>query len=320
MDAPLGRLLSLASCPIRFTSLSCRTKSCNTSSRSLAKCSWMGRWAEAAMPESWPNKWPRTDSFWPSTATARAVAAAEQTLAGLPIKVAQANFCDLPELLRDLGLPAVDGVLLDLGLSSDQLADGTRGFSFDASGPLDLRFDPTQGEPAWQLLERLREQPLADLIYQYGEERFSRRIARKIVEIRRTAADSDRRPIGTACSLLRAAEPRAWHRSGDTDFSSDSHRRQRRIGLVAACSEVHPRLLASRRPVRRDQFPFSGGSIGQRGISQRSAAAESVQEARPSQRAGVRRESSQPQRRTARCRSPSLIAYPDACSAHRLTD
>ncbi len=126
-----------------------------------------------------------------------ALAAAEQTLAGLPIKIAQANFCDLPEVLRSLQLPAVDGVLLDVGLSSDQLADATRGFSFDARGPLDLRFDPTEGEAAWQLLARIREEPLADLIYQYGEERFSRRIARKIVEVRRSE------PIRTADQLAR---------------------------------------------------------------------------------------------------------------------
>ena len=127
----------------------------------------------------------------------QALAAAEQTLAGLPIKVAQANFCDLPEVLRSLQLPAVDGVLLDVGLSSDQLADASRGFSFDARGPLDLRFDPTEGEPAWQLLARIREEPLADLIYEYGEERFSRRIARKIVEVRRS------QPIRTADQLAR---------------------------------------------------------------------------------------------------------------------
>jgi 16S rRNA (cytosine1402-N4)-methyltransferase len=135
-----------------------------------------------------------------------AVAAAAQALSGRPVKVAQANFCDLPELIRDLGLSAVDGVLLDLGLSSDQLADGARGFSFDASGSLDLRFDPTQGEPAWQLLDKLREQPLADLIYRYGEERFSRRIARRIVETRRI------QPIRTAeqlARLVRSCVPRS---------------------------------------------------------------------------------------------------------------
>ena len=69
-------------------------------------------------------------------------------LAGLPVRFAQANFCDIPEVLDALSLDAVDGVLLDVGLSSDQLADESRGFSFDADGPLDMRFDPTEGEPA----------------------------------------------------------------------------------------------------------------------------------------------------------------------------
>lgn len=143
----------------------------------------------------------------------RALAEAEQTLAGLPIKVAQANFCDLPEVLQSLQLKAVDGVVLDLGLSSDQLADATRGFSFDARGPLDLRFDPTEGEPAWQLLARIREEPLANLIYEYGEERFSRRIARKIVEVRRST------PIRTAdqlARLVRSCLPRGPRQRIDT--------------------------------------------------------------------------------------------------------
>jgi SPX domain protein involved in polyphosphate accumulation len=76
--------------------------------------------------------------------------------------------------------------LLDIGLSSDQLADEDRGFSYQSSGTLDLRFDRSRGEAAWQLLARLDERSLADLIYQYGEERRSRRIARAIVEARKT--------------------------------------------------------------------------------------------------------------------------------------
>ena len=65
-------------------------------------------------------------------------------------------------------------------LSSDQLADRERGFSFQSEGPLDMRFDPTYGEPAWEWLARVEEQTLADTIYRYGEERFSRRIARRV--------------------------------------------------------------------------------------------------------------------------------------------
>src|SRR5205085_10017120 len=93
-----------------------------------------------------------------------ALAAAETSLAGWPITLVDSNFCDLPEVLAQLEVAAVDGVLLDLGLSSDQLADAERGFSFSADGPLDLRFNPREGEPAWRLVNKLRGENLADLI------------------------------------------------------------------------------------------------------------------------------------------------------------
>ena len=99
-----------------------------------------------------------------------------------------------------------DGAFFDLGLSSDQLEDASRGFSFQSSGELDLRFDPTSGRPAWELLEELSQDELADLIFRYGEERFSRRIARRIVERRRQA------PIRTSAelaSLIRQCVPRS---------------------------------------------------------------------------------------------------------------
>ena len=102
-------------------------------------------------------------------------------------------------------LDEVDAVLLDVGLSSDQLADRSRGFSYDAEGPLDLRFDPTEGEPAWRLVNRLRPETLADLIYEFGEERYSRRIARKIARVR------ERQPIESArdfARLVASAIPR----------------------------------------------------------------------------------------------------------------
>jgi 16S rRNA (cytosine1402-N4)-methyltransferase len=125
-----------------------------------------------------------------------------------PIQPIHANFCDLPEVLSELGLEAVDGILLDLGLSSDQLADFDRGFSFSATGPLDLRFDTTRGKPAWRLLERLSTEHLADLIFQYGEERYSRRIARAIAERRQND------PVETAADLaelVRRCVPRSRH-------------------------------------------------------------------------------------------------------------
>lgn len=135
-----------------------------------------------------------------------ALAAAEKNLAGLSVKLAESNFCDLPEVLAEIGVPTVDGILLDLGLSSDQLADVSRGFSFTADGPLDLRFNPTLGEPAARLIDRLSAEHLADVIYNYGEERFSRRIARKIVEVRRLTPI---RTAGELADLVRSCVPRS---------------------------------------------------------------------------------------------------------------
>ncbi|MBA3483761.1 MAG: 16S rRNA (cytosine(1402)-N(4))-methyltransferase RsmH [Pirellulales bacterium] len=131
---------------------------------------------------------------------------AEEMLAGMPVAVVAASYAEIPEILDELEIAAVDGVLLDLGLSSDQLADANRGFSYQSDGELDLRYDPENGEPAWRMLARLSEEHLADVIYHYGEERFSRRIARKIVEERRST------PIRTAsqlASLVRSCVPRS---------------------------------------------------------------------------------------------------------------
>jgi 16S rRNA (cytosine1402-N4)-methyltransferase len=126
-----------------------------------------------------------------------AVEAAAGRLQGLAVRAIEANYSDLPEVLTTLGLVAVDGIVLDLGYSSDQLADDRRGFSFSSTGALDLRFDSSRGEPAWKLIERLSAEHLADLIFRYGEDRFSRRIARHIVDTRRAS------PIKTAADLAR---------------------------------------------------------------------------------------------------------------------
>ncbi|MBN2475628.1 MAG: 16S rRNA (cytosine(1402)-N(4))-methyltransferase RsmH [Pirellulales bacterium] len=135
-----------------------------------------------------------------------AIAAAECELSGLSVTLAHANFCDLPEVLAQLEVPTIDGIVMDLGISSDQLADEERGFSFSSEGPLDLRFDPGRGEPARRLVNRLSVEGLATLIYQYGEERYSRRIARAIVARRR------KKPIETAAelaALIRRCVPRS---------------------------------------------------------------------------------------------------------------
>ena len=113
----------------------------------------------------------------------------------LPLTPLWADYRDLRQVLDDVGVGQVEGVLVDIGLSSDQLADEARGFGFESAGPLDLRFDVSEGRPAADLVHRLEERELADLIFRYGEERHSRRIARAIVERRRE------RPIAAAAEL-----------------------------------------------------------------------------------------------------------------------
>ncbi|MCX7624527.1 MAG: 16S rRNA (cytosine(1402)-N(4))-methyltransferase RsmH [Thermomicrobium sp.] len=110
------------------------------------------------------------------------------------------NFRGLAELARRHGFVPVDGILFDLGLSSDQLADPARGFSFQHPGPLDMRFDPTRGEPASAIVNRWSEEELAELFRRYGEEPRARAIARAIVAARA------RRPIETTTELAALVE------------------------------------------------------------------------------------------------------------------
>lgn len=118
------------------------------------------------------------------------------------------NFEDIGSVAPEHGFEKVDGVLFDLGLSSYQLADTGRAFSFGADGPLDMRFDPTRGVPASELLATLDEAALTELFRRYGEEPRARRIARDIVEQRLCA------PIETGIQLASLIERAAPHRRG----------------------------------------------------------------------------------------------------------
>ncbi|MBL7251789.1 16S rRNA (cytosine(1402)-N(4))-methyltransferase RsmH [Alloalcanivorax sp. C16-2] len=114
----------------------------------------------------------------------QAVAAGEALAAEDPrFHIHRARFDCLPELVAAEGR-AIDGLLLDLGVSSPQLDDASRGFSFLRDGPLDMRMDPEHGESVADWLARAEEKQIADVLYQYGEERKSRRIARVIRERR----------------------------------------------------------------------------------------------------------------------------------------
>jgi 16S rRNA (cytosine1402-N4)-methyltransferase len=114
---------------------------------------------------------------------------------GSRLQLRQANFRELAGVAPEAGFDAIDGCLFDLGLSSFQLADADRGFGFRTGGPLDMRFDPERGVPASDLIATLDAAELTALFRQYGEEPFAGRIARAIVETRRTT------PIQTAEEL-----------------------------------------------------------------------------------------------------------------------
>jgi len=127
----------------------------------------------------------------------RAIARTRDRLAafGGRLVLRNVNFESLRDVAREAGFEQVDGILLDLGLSSFQLAERDRGFSFRAEGPLDMRFDPTTGAPASELVATLDEDALTRILRSYGEEPYARRIARAIVRERAVA------PIETADRL-----------------------------------------------------------------------------------------------------------------------
>ncbi|AUC06698.1 16S rRNA (cytosine(1402)-N(4))-methyltransferase RsmH [Acinetobacter lwoffii] len=95
-------------------------------------------------------------------------------------KIIHASFADLKDALAELGIEQVDGVMADLGVSSPQLDQAERGFSFMKDGPLDMRMDNSQGPTAAEWLTQIEEEALANIIFKYGEERYSRRIAKAI--------------------------------------------------------------------------------------------------------------------------------------------
>ena len=127
---------------------------------------------------------------------------ASRTL-GLPhpnVVLHQSSYVELPNILAEHEINGVDRILADLGLSSDQLADTSRGFSFEADGPLDLRFDTSTGSPASELLASRSAEDLSHLFDEYGEEPFSRQIATHIVNSRRQT------PVQTSRDLAAVVE------------------------------------------------------------------------------------------------------------------
>ncbi len=109
--------------------------------------------------------------------------------------IVQADFRELPRVLAETGIGRVDAILLDLGVSSPQIEDAGRGFSFLQEGPLDMRMDPRQELTAEEIVNQYPEEDIRQILWDYGEERLARQIARRIAEERRS------RPIRTTKAL-----------------------------------------------------------------------------------------------------------------------
>jgi 16S rRNA (cytosine1402-N4)-methyltransferase len=131
---------------------------------------------------------------------------------GRRVRLVRGDFAHLDRLLDEAGVEGIDGALFDLGVSSLQLDDPARGFSYRADAPLDMRMDPDQPTRAYHLVNGLEEEELAALIRRYGEERWARRIAAAIVRYRRRHGSVE--TTGQLAEIVRSAIPAAARRSG----------------------------------------------------------------------------------------------------------
>ena len=133
---------------------------------------------------------------------AEAIEAAKQRLSGVncQVKVVHSNFSKLNNVLNDLGIDKVDGVLFDLGVSSHQIDTVERGFSYMHNAPLDMRMDRNQALTAYDVINTYDEESLYKVFHDYGEERFSNRIAKAIVTARKD------KPVGTTGELVKIIE------------------------------------------------------------------------------------------------------------------
>lgn len=140
----------------------------------------------------------------------QALALARERLAGFGgrVRMFRSSYADMAAVLRREGLTAVDGLLLDLGVSSLQLDRPERGFSFREDAPLDMRMDRRQAETAAGMIARLSREELADIFYNYGEERQARRIAAHLVRARES---SPIETTGRLADLVASAVPKKYH-------------------------------------------------------------------------------------------------------------
>ena len=163
------------------------------------------------------------------------------------VRLFHANFSELGEVITALGRTTVDGIFADLGISTNQLFDATYGMSFSQPMPLDMRIDPRQPRSAADLVNTLREEDLANVLYEMAQERYSRRIARKITDARRLSPITSTERLA---ELVRSAIP---HRGGAPEKIDPATRTflalrmavNQELENLAALLDAAPKFLSS---------------------------------------------------------------------------
>lgn len=142
-----------------------------------------------------------------------ALSAAKERLSGRgdQVKLLKGNFSELKSLLASVGIEKIDGILFDLGVSSHQLDTPERGFSYQQQGPLDMRMNPSQHLTADDIIHNWSEEEISKILFEYGEEKFSRRIAKQIVKHRSEKRIEDTLELS---EIIKNAIPAATRRTG----------------------------------------------------------------------------------------------------------
>lgn len=154
------------------------------------------------------------------------------------------RFGELPELLDSIGIEQLDGIVADLGVSSMQIDEPGRGFSWQGQGPIDMRMDPEHGETALELIARLDDETLASILWEYGEERYSRRIARSLKRAAGAGELTDTlslaRTVAAACPTRDAHKHPATRTFQALRIAVNDELRQLHALLAAAPSRLRP--------------------------------------------------------------------------------
>lgn len=164
---------------------------------------------------------------------------------GSRFKAVHGGYQDARSILRSLGFDSVNGAVIDLGLSSEQVEDPERGFSFQASGPLDMRFDTTSGLTAMEYLDRLSTLQLEEILATYGEERYCRKLARGIIRARDRGALNTTEDLAKTVSRLLGGRRGKIHPATRT-FQALRIALNRELDNLTVALEEIPSLLTSK--------------------------------------------------------------------------